>query len=169
MFQHALRRTAARLLAGVLPYTSYDVERAEYLGRYDGETAALMATLRERGYSYRLLAATKRHPRRDEIDAGSFARIPDRHPGAVDGTALDTLDPRACQYHIHLFDGGDGVEVYGHYEVHPLPHVPTWDLSRPYPRHYYPTWDGPNVPREEWTYLRGVTDPQLEPLLTDER
>ena len=49
-----------------MPYTSYEVDRAEYLGRYDGETAALMASLRERGYSYRLLAATKRHPRRDD-------------------------------------------------------------------------------------------------------
>ncbi|PHQ43955.1 hypothetical protein Z052_02100 [Halorubrum sp. C191] len=152
----------------MLPYTSYEVREAEYLGRYDGETAALRASLRERGYSYRLLAATKRHPRRGEIDAGSFARIPDRHPDAAGGTGLDDLDPRECQYHVHLFDGGDGVEVYGHYEVHPLPHVPTWDLSRPYPRHYYPTWDDPGVPRGEWTYLRGVTDPRLEPLLTGE-
>lgn len=117
------------------------------------------------GILYRLLAAIKRRGADGPRDDGSFARIPERHPSAATGTGLDSLDPRECQYHVHLFDDGDGVEVYGQYEVHPSPYVPTWDLSRPYPRHYNSTWDGGDAPREEWTYLRGVGDWRVMTLL----
>lgn len=171
--KHTLRLTAAGVLDTVLPYTSYSVDDAEYLGTYDGSVDDCVAQLRDRGYHYQLFAATKGHPSRDVLDDGSFARIPERHPPEAADTGLAPLDARECQYHVQLFerdsDASDGVqtELYGHYEVHPYPHIPTWDWSRPWPRHYRPTWDQPDVAREEWTYLRGVTDSRLDPLLSD--
>jgi hypothetical protein len=164
-WRHQLRLTAADTLSSVLPYTSYLFDEAEYLGTIDEPVSVVRERLRNRGYHYQLFGATKQHPERDQIDSGSYARIPRRHPDAAEGTALDTLDPRECQYHVHPFGDGDTTELYGHYEIHPYPWTPCWDLTRPYPRHYRPTWDRPDTPRSEWTYLRGVTDPRLTPLL----
>lgn len=166
-WKHQLRTTAAKTLQSVLPYTSYALTEQEYLGTYDGSLADVRAELRDRGYHYQLFAATKQHPDRDQRDSGSFARIPDRHPSEADGTGLDGLNPRECQYHVQLFADGETVELYGHYEVHPYPWEPTWDIKRPYPRHYYPTWDSPDRDRSEWTYLRGVTDSRIKKLLVD--
>lgn len=164
-WKHTLRLTAAETLQSVLPYTSYAVTDEEYLGTHDGSLAETAQALRERGYHYQLFAARKQHPERDQRDKGSFARIPEEHPDAADGTALAETTPRECQYHVHLFATDDGTELYGHYEIHPYPHTPTWDLTRPWPRHYRPTWDTHDEPRSEWTYLRGVRDPRLDGIL----
>lgn len=172
-WKHRLRKTAAESLQSVLPYTSYEVDAVEYLGTYDGDVHGAVQSLRDRGYHYQLFSATKQHPERDQRDAGSFARIPNEHPSEAAETGLAPLDPRECQYHVQLFEsnsrGADSpqTELYGHYEVHPYPHTPTWDWSRPYPRHYYPQWDDPDVPREEWTYLRGVCDSRLDDVLAE--
>ena len=163
LLKHTLRRAAARALKRTLPYTAYPIDDAEYLGHVAEDRHTVAANLRSRGYHYQLLAAVKQHD--GATDVGSYTRIPDRHPDAADGTALDALDPRACQYHVHLFETDGGTDVYGHYEIHPYPWTPTIDVSRPYPQHYRPTWDAPDTPREEWTYLRGVSDPRLDPLL----
>ena len=164
--KHALRVAAADALESLLPYTSYSIDDAEYLGRFDGTRDELASRLSARGYHYQLFAATKTLGADGPKDVGSFARIPDRHPDAADGTALDEVPPGECQYHVHPFDVGDGMEVYGHYEVHPYPHTPHIDVSRPWPRHYRPTWDRPDEhDRDEWTYLRGVCDARLDPIL----
>lgn len=190
MIAHRLRTIAAKTLQSLLPYTSYEIDTAEYLGTFDGTRKQAVTTLQDRGYHYQLFAATKQHAERDQRDGGSFARIPSAHPPEARETGLAPLDPRECQYHVHLFerdsDGAEGscVELYGHYEVHPYPWTPTWDITRPYPRHYYPTWDhaehssanpyslsastdSSDDPRSEWTYLRGVTDRRLTDILTD--
>jgi len=169
--KHTLRRTAAGVLDAVLPYTSYAVDEAEYLGSYDAAPDATAEMLRDQGYHYQLFAATKRRSENGPTDQGSFARLPEQHPEAATDTALSELPPKGCQYHVHLFKRTDTAtgrtvtDLYGHYEVHPYPHTPTWDFSRPWPRHYRPTWDDPDVPREEWTYLRGVRDPRLDGIL----
>jgi len=220
-WKHTLRTATAESLQSVLPYTAYELDTAEYLGTYDGDARETAQRLRDRGYHYQLFAATKQHPSRDQRDQGSFARIPDAHPPEAAETGLAPLDARECQYHVQLFerdrDGADSpqTELYGHYEVHPYPHAPTWDITRPYPRHYYPTWDhadhgsanpyslsestdhadhgsanpyslsestdhadhgsanpyslemsvdNADDPRDEWTYLRGVTDDRLNEL-----
>ena len=162
MSYHRLRKTAADSLRGFLPYTAYEIGNEEYLGTYDGSKDELVDRLKERGYHYQLFAAEKQL--NDSTDDGSWARIASRHPDAVSETALEQVDPRNCQYHVHCFEMDDGVEIYGHYEIHPYPWIPTWDLTRPYPKHYRPMWDTRSNPKSEWTYLRGVCDSRLQPL-----
>lgn len=162
---HQLRLTAANRLASWLPYTSYAVDEREYLGTFDGTLDECVDELLDRGYHYQLLAATKQHAERDHIDSGSFARIPNSHPYIARGTGLGDRSPGECQYHVHLFELDDEIELYGHYEIHPYPHTPHWDLTRSYPHHYRPTWNDSDVPREEWTYLRGIVDEQVRDFL----
>lgn len=170
-FAHKLRTTAADQLSSLLPYTAYEVDEAEYLGRYRASADETATMLRDNGYHYQLFAAEKRNESTGKTDDGSYARIPDIHPEAAAGTALADTTPKECQYHVHLFERTDtdvsGVvtDLYGHYEIHPYPWTPTWSIRRAYPRHYYPTWDRPDTPRSEWTYLRGVRDPQLDGIL----
>ena len=158
MNKHTLRLTAAKILDPVLPYTSYSINEKEYIGRFDGSLDECIAWLKESGYHYQLFAATKLLE--GEIDDGSFARIPDNHPPEVNGTQLEQEPPQGCQYHVHLFEKEDCVELYGHYEEHPFPY-PKWDTDRP-SRHYRPTWDRDANSKDEWTYLRGVIDYKLQ-------
>lgn len=160
---HKLRLYAAEKLKELLPYTSYEVGEEEFIGEFDGTVDQCVDFLKSKGYSYQMLAATKKLD--GEIDSASFSRIPKRHPIEAKGTALWDISPKECQYHVHLFERGDTVHLYGHYEVHPYPHKPTWDISRMYPRHYRPTWDKDSNPKEEWTYLRGLKDNRLEDVI----
>ena len=156
--KHQLRIQAAKHLDSVLPYTSYDINNSEYLGKFDGSIEECKQLLRSKGYFYQLFAAIKTLG--DETDDGSFARIPDSHPSEVTGTQLEQEPPQGCQYHVHLFEKEDCVELYGHYEEHPFPY-PKWDTDRPF-RHYRPTWDRDANSKDEWTYLRGVIDYKLQ-------
>jgi hypothetical protein len=158
-----LRRTAARSLDGTLPYVRYQLTADEHLGTVQMTLGEVTRRLRENGYSYQALSAIKEHPSRQMIDAGSYARIPDWHPDEVTNTALESVPPEACQYHVHPFVTEKGVQLYGHYEIHPYPHTPTFDLSRPL-RHYRPTHNTTEHPPSEWTYLRGVCDERLTEL-----
>jgi len=170
-FGHRLRTIAADRLASVLPYTAYDIDDVEYIGSYDAYADETATMLSDHGYHYQLFAAEKRRGEDGPTDEGSYARIPSEHPEAAEGTGLADTTPRECQYHVHLFERTDAdtgrvvTDLYGHYEIHPYPHIPTVDLTRPWPRHYRPTWDHADEPREEWTYLRGVRDPQLNGIL----
>jgi len=163
MIKHSLRKYAVRLLEDRIPYTAYEITEKEYIGRFEGSRSQLVDQLKERGYHYQLFAAEKQLD--GEVDVGSYSRIPDRHPEAVHKTALDGRPPKECQYHVHLFEKDDHIAVYGHYEIHPYPWIPTWDWTRPYPQHYLPTWDRTDTPREKWTYLRGIADKRITPLL----
>lgn len=160
---HSLRLYSAQLLKDILPYTSYDIGQEEYVGKFHGTVAQCVKALKCKGYSYQLFAATKKLD--GQVDSASFSRIPEIHPNEAHGTALEELSPSECQYHLHLFKQDKEVALYGHYEIHPYPHIPYWDINRPYPRHYRPVWDGADDPKEEWTYLRGVIDPRVEELL----
>ena len=162
--KHTLRTTAADHLDSVLPYTSYSIGNAEFLGTYDGDLETLIAELESVGYHYQLLAATKLLD--GHKDSGSYARIPSEHPDGVAETALEDLDPGECQYHVHPFEIDGVIELYGHYEIHPYPHTPFWDWTRAWPRHYKPTWDTDDAPRSEWTYLRGIVDDRLDSILS---
>lgn len=167
MDKHSLRVTAAQTLESVLPYTAYEIDTEEHLTTVPLSVDDVAEKLRECGYHYQLFSARKQHPTRDDKDSGSYARIPDSHPPEAADTGLEPLESRECQYHVQLFEreqqstGRVLTELYGHYEVHPYPWTPTWDMTRPYPRHYYPTWDRSDNDRDEWTYLRGVCDPRL--------
>lgn len=161
--KHQLRLRAVDRLANVLPYTAYDVSSKEFLGEYDGALDELIAELEDCGYHYQLFAARKTAD--GKKDDGSYARIADEHPDAVEGTALAEIEPGECQYHVHPIKRDGVIECYGHYEVHPYPWTPTWDLTRAWPRHYRPTWDSSETPRSEWTYIRGVRDERLDSVL----
>ena len=158
MIKHSLRQSAANLLESSLPYTSYPIGDEEYIGKYSGSLSDFEEILKQEGYHYQVLAAIKYL--NGEADVGSYARIPEKQPEIAKNTGL--TDYRECQYHVHLFENEETVELYGHYEVHPYPNVPEWDITRAYPRHYRPTWDNENIDKEEWTYIRGATDPRLE-------
>jgi len=162
-FKHTLRLTAVDTLAGVLPYTAYTVSDKEHLGTFDGTLDEFVDTVTAEGYHYQLFAARKTAD--GTKDAGSYARIPDNHPDAAEGTALESRDAGECQYHIHPIVRDDVIECYGHYEIHPYPWTPFWDSTRPWPQHYRPTYDDPETPRSEWTYLRGVRDDRLDEIL----
>jgi len=158
--KHKLRLKAAKLLDPVLPYTSYSINESEYLGQFDGSLEECVGLLEENGYHYQLFAAIKEL--NGETDDGSFARLAEEHPPEAEDTALDQeRHPKECQYHVHLFDRGEHVDLYGHYEVSPYPHVPHWDIERAWPDHYRPTWDREDRDRKTWSYLRGVLGSQL--------
>lgn len=160
MIQHTIRNTAAMVLEPVLPYTSYRLEKQEYIGTVDDSLASVIDTLNECGYHYQMLSARKEHPSEDVWDSGSFARIPDEHPAIVDGTALAAREPGECQYHIQLFEVDGSVEVYSHYEIHPYPWTPHWSLSRSQ-RHYSPTRNDETDDVSMWTYIEGVVDDRV--------
>jgi hypothetical protein len=161
--KHIPRVVGARLLESTLPYTSYTITAREHLGTYSGSLESFVSELEAIGYHYQLFAAVKYLD--DETDVGSYARIPDEHPPEADGTKLADHKPGECQYHVHAFDRGDHIECYGHYEIHPYPWTPFWDLERPWPKHYNPTYDRDSIDRSEWTYLRGVRDAKLDSIL----
>jgi hypothetical protein len=152
--KHQTRLYFVDLLAETLPYTSYDIGESEYLGSFDGTLNEFIETVESCGYHYQLFAARKK--KNNAKDDGSYARIPNKHPSAVEDTSLEGLDSQACQYHVHPFVTEDGIDVYGHYEIHPYPWKPTNDITRPI-RHYKPTYGD--------TYLKGVVDDRLTDIL----
>lgn len=162
--KHKLRNLAVDVGKYALPYTSYEIDQLEYIGYFNGTLDECERQLKEQGYHYQLFAAEKQLG--ETTDDGSWARIPTRHPEAVTQTALDGRDPRNCQYHVHLFEMEDGIDLYGHYEIHPYPWIPTVDYTRSV-NHYRPTWDTKGNEKSEWTYLRGVRDKRLNTILSD--
>jgi hypothetical protein len=159
-------RLHARLLSALDPYarrvglyTAYRLTEPERLGTVTGSAGlgVVVRRLRDAGYEPQWLAAAKRHPADDDrIAAGSYRRVPSRHPD-VDARLVDEWRPRDCQFHVHPFPTHDGVDLYGHYELRPDLLAPRVDLTR-LRTHYRPTWGE--------TYLRGVLDPRLEGTLT---
>jgi hypothetical protein len=154
-------RLHARLLSALDPYarrvglyTAYRLTEPERLGAVaePGGVAGVARRLRDRGYGPQWLAAAKRHPAdADRVAVGSYRRVPARHPD-VDARLVDDWRPVDCQFHVHPFPDGDGVDLYGHYELRPDLLAPRADPAR-LRTHYRPTWGE--------TYLRGVLDPRL--------
>jgi hypothetical protein len=155
-FKHKTRLFFVDLLRGPLPYTEYGVGKDEYVGTYDGSIDECIHDLYEHGYHYQLFAARKTHDSYNTSDRGSYARVPFEHPSDVSNTSLEEMPSRACQYHIHPFVIDGTVELYGHYEIHPYPHIPTIDFKRP-KQHYNPIYGD--------TYLKGVADDRLTDIL----
>ena len=142
--QHRLRHAAGGIADAVLPGACYGVFRlkpSEFVGSLDVDRSELIALLEARSYSYNSLSAKKLHPVDHISDDGSFRR----------------LDPgdRSKQWHVHLFERDDGIEVFSHYELRPEPWGPI-DLRRPVD-HYWPEWGE--------TCLLGQHCPALKSLL----
>jgi hypothetical protein len=125
--QHRLRHAAGGVADAVLPgryYGVFTLKPGEFVGRLDVGIEEVKSLLEARSYSYSPLAAKKLHPEHRVPDDGSYRR-------------LDPAD-RSKQWHVHLWDRADGIEVFSHYELRPEPWDPI-DLRRPID-HYWPEW-----------------------------
>ena len=82
----------------------------EYIATWDCTLQEAKRRLKDEGYSYQMFAARKFLDGYGRDD-GSYAKI--------------DPDDQTKQYHVHLYDTDDGVEVYSHWEyriVYPLKH-----------------------------------------------
>lgn len=139
--------TADRYAQAVGHYAAYRLDEREYVGTVveiaDAEGVADL--LEDYGYEFSGLAALKYHP----------------ETGAPDDASLRKVDPDRprWQWHLHLFETADGVEVYSHYEYRPdLRPVAGESLRECFDRlreHYRPTWDVHADRLEEATYFLG--------------
>lgn len=125
--QHRLRHAVGGVADAVLPgrcYGVFTLHAREFVGTLDLNLAECKQRLEDRSYSYGTIAASKLHPETHLPDDGSYRRI----------------DPEdsAKQWHVHLWDRPNGVEVFSHYELRPEPWGPL-DLQRPI-EHYWPEW-----------------------------
>lgn len=125
--QHRLRHVAGGVADAVLPgrcYGVFTLKPREFVGYLDVSLSEVTSLLEARSYSYSPISAKKLHPEHRLPDDGSYRR-------------LDPAD-RSKQWHVHLWDRPDGIEVYSHYELRPEPWNPL-DLRRPID-HYWPEW-----------------------------
>lgn len=155
-----IHRAWAGLMARIDPmarrvglYTAYPLPPAELIA--SEPTEAVSTFLHERltpaGYHTQWLAATKYHPETGEIQDASCRRVPDTHPD-IDSRLTRNWSPDQCQFHVHLWNVGDRVEVFSHYELRPDVFRPTIDIGR-LREHYRPAWGA--------TYLPGVSDEEV--------
>jgi len=106
--RHDVRQGTAGVLEKVLPdsmYASYQLSEEEYIGHLDNGLDSAVEALKDAGYEYQTLSAKKYHPEDERPDDGSYR-------------LLDPEDPDK-QWHVHLWEDEEGVEVYSHYEYKP--------------------------------------------------
>ena len=157
----ALDPTARRLFG---TYLAYRQGATEYLGTIpDVDIPGARAYLSERDYErYHLAAAKYHHEPHRAVDHLSMRRVPSGHPVDVvipheERPAIATdYAPAQCQYHVHGWPTGDGVELYGHYELrsdlHPVASE-RFDFYDRLRNHYRPDYGD--------TLIRGLTDLDL--------
>lgn len=138
-------------------YTAYPLSEKERIGTTPTGPKGVdraRRRLRDRGYEPQYLSAAKRHPRTGQLHDLSFRRVPHEHPFEIlkpdaEAFAIQSWRPAECQYHVHVFDLGDVLDWFSHYELRPDFFKPDLDVVR-LTTHYRPRYG------EE--YLRGVTD-----------
>lgn len=146
-FKHRVRQRSAEFLNEILPgsmYAQYRLDQEEFVGRIDTDLEDVEAYLEGEGYEYQVLAARKLHPEREEADHGSYR-------------CIDPSDG-AKQWHVHLWETPDGVELFSHYEYRPEPWGP-WDRNR-VPEHYRAEWGS--------TYIEGQHSEAVKRLLEED-
>lgn len=144
--QHAARHGSAEVLDAVLPdsmYTMYQLDAEEYVGTVEMDLSAVTAALKEQGYEYQPFSAKKYHPDDDSLaDDGSYR-------------LLDPDDPDK-QWHVHLWETVEGVDVFSHYEY--KPEFLTPDDEPRVAEHYRPDDD---------SYIQGQHSPAVKALLEE--
>lgn len=137
-------------------YVAYPLHALEYIGKSSKSVDALWSDLQELGYSIGYLSALKYHWDGDVPDCGSYRRI-------------DPANER-WQWHVHLFENGDGVELASHYEFRPdLRRVASETHNERMERlreHYRPKWST-RYDEDEATYFLGETCPVVTDYLLD--
>lgn len=143
--KHTARRGAANAIEA-LPtdslYGAYQVDMAEYIGTLDSDLSTAIDYLKQHGYTYQVLSAEKYHPDTGAADDGSYR----------------LLDPDDTdkQWHVHLWETDDGVQLFSHYEYKPEFWAPI-DESR-VAEHYRPDSDA---------YIQGQHSPEVKELLEE--
>lgn len=143
--KHGIRQGAAGILDTVLPgsmYAVYQLDEDEYIGTVDADLDETETYLKQNGYGYQMLAAKKLHPEDERSDDGSYRRL--------------DPDDSDKQWHVHLWNTDDGVEVYSHYEYKPELWGPV-DESR-VAEHYRP---------DDNTYIEGQHAEDVKHLLEE--
>lgn len=107
-------------------YAAYVLSPTGRVALVQGELAEVRSMLREWGFEYQLLAAIKYRLDKHHSPLDPYDLQPD------DGsyTLRDPKNPEK-QYHVHLFERPDGVEVTAHYEYVPYP---DWSAANPLER-----------------------------------
>lgn len=133
-------------------YAKYSLSNDEKIATLDIDKKEIVSEIKDMGYEYNTLSASKEHPVKSITDHGSFRKVPESHPQLNGDPDILRWSPHKTQYHIHIFEIEDKIELFSHYELRP-------DLISPYPSlrrlrvHYRPEWNE--------NYLLGVVDPEL--------
>lgn len=137
-------------------YSQYRLSENERIGYYDSGLTSLIERLEDLGYEYKTLSASKLHPKRDISDSGSYRRIPEEHPDINEDAKILNWSPKSTQYHVHLFEVDDTIEVFSHYEL--MPDVLTKSVSiNRLKTHYRPVWES--------EYIEGIAESEIQTLL----
>lgn len=132
-------------------YVAYPLREAEYVGSVRKPVEEVRTDLVDLGYEFGYLSSLKYHWETDDPDQGSYRRI-------------DPANER-WQWHVHLFERGDSVELSSHYEYRPdVRRIAGETHSERIERlreHYRPTWNVGN-PDGEPTYFLGRQCEQIE-------
>lgn len=121
-------------------YSAYPLDEREHIGAMVGDVEAARELLVDEGYEPQYLSAAKRHLETDQLHDLSYRRVPSEHPAAAAGTRLtSTFEPAECQHHIHVFDLGDVLGWFIHYEARPDFLEPSVSIER-LQTHYRPVW-----------------------------
>lgn len=142
-------------------YTAYQVTMDEFVFESGESTEKVARGVREIGYEYNSLSATKKHPDTEKVDSGSFRRVPQEHPDSLSSKSrlFQEWDAEDCQYHIHIFESDNsGSEIFCHYELRPDLYRPNFSINR-IRTHYRPEWNE--------TYFPNIHDDRVENLGKD--
>lgn len=140
-------------------YTSYEVQANELVGSTDRDIKDVITRLREIGYKYNSISAAKQHAESGNLETASFRSVPEEHPDLNQETQITSnWRPIDCQYHVHLFEVDDRVEITSHYELRPDILNPEFSSDR-LRTHYRPEWGE--------SYIPGVYEPSVENIIKD--
>jgi len=129
-------------------YTSYKVQANELVGSTDKKIEDVVSRLKEIGYKYNSISAAKQHAESGNLETASFRRVPEEHPDLDQETQItNNWRPVDCQYHVHLFEVDDRVDITSHYELRPDILNPEFASDR-LRTHYRPEWGESYIPGE---------------------
>ena len=144
-------------------YTAYQLAESEYVRTINDSLENVTVLLKKSDYERNALAAAKyHHEPHKALDHGSYRRVPQNHPDALENQEqpaeiVNHYEPEECQYHVHLWPTADGVELYSHYEVRP----DLWPVADESPLEAYQRAREHYDPTAGETYVRGVSDLQV--------
>ena len=143
--------TFLRNVTGGRAYAAYTLSQEEFIAHLpdtQGGMETVESFLFQEGFRrVKVLAALKYHPDTGDPDNGSWRVVDDENP--------------RHQYHIHVFEVSDGIDVFCHYEyrpdLKPVANESVTDMVDRLKDHYKPESD---------EYLMGKYPPSLNSMFT---